>query len=137
MPHPFALFEITEEQIDVVVTRFYALVRADKDLGPVFAAHVATNDWPAHQAKIAGFWRNAILRENTYAGNPMQAHLMAGNVRPEHFAIWLALFDTVLERELPTETARAFSALAHRIGRGLRIGLEHVKQPENAPPNLI
>ena len=112
---------VTPIQIDRVVARFYARIRTHPTLGPVFAVHVT--DWPAHEAKIAGFWRNALLHERSYDGNPMQAHIQAGNVERDHFAPWLALFDAVLHDELPPGLAQAWSTLAHRIGRGLQTGL--------------
>lgn len=73
-------FDITPDQIARVVATFYATVRDHPGLGPVFAVHVA--DWPAHEAKIARFWRNAILHDRVYDGNPLAAHRAAGNVRP-------------------------------------------------------
>jgi hemoglobin len=115
-------FDVTADQIDAVVADFYAVVRSHPGMGPVFAAHVT--DWPAHEAKIARFWRNAILFERSYDGNPMVVHRAAGNVRSPMFDVWLGLFDAVLRRKLPPETAAAWSALAHRIGRGLRMGIE-------------
>lgn len=125
-------FEITSGQIDRVVAVFYGAVRRHEVLGPVFAGHIS--DWPEHEALIARFWRNAILREGDYRGSPMRAHLMAGDVLAEHFPIWLALFDEALRRSLPAETAAAWSALAHRIGAGLRMGLGRTSS--NAPPIL-
>jgi len=125
-------FPITAAEIDTVVADFYAFIREHPGLGPVFAAHVT--DWPAHEAKIARFWRNAILYERGYDGNPMQAHLAAGNVRPGMFEPWLGLFDMVLRRNLPPDTAAAWSALAHRIGLGLRSGL--VDSATSGPPRL-
>jgi len=125
-------FPITAEQIDVVVAEFYALVREHPGLGPVFASHV--QDWPTHEAKIARFWRNAILFERCYDGNPMAAHIAAGNVRPGMFEPWLGLFDRVLRQNLPPETAAAWSVLVHRIGRGLRAGVvEAVNGPDGIP----
>ena len=115
-------FPITPDQIDATVASFYDAVRAHPGLGPVFAHHVA--DWPMHEAKIARFWRNAILFERSYDGNPMAVHMAAGDVHAPMFAVWLGLFDSVLRRTLPDETALAWSALAHRIGRGLRMGVE-------------
>lgn len=112
---------VTVGQIQKVVAEFYALVRVDPVLGPVFAAHVT--DWPPHEAKIELFWRNALLLERCYNGNPMQVHAAAGDVKKEHFAVWLSLFDTVLEKDLPPPLAQAWSTLAHRIGRGLAYGL--------------
>lgn len=131
-PNPLARIALTPAEITGVVTEFYAVVRTHPGLGPVFAAHVS--DWPAHEAKIAGFWRNAILGERSYDGNPMAVHKAAGNVHPGMFDIWLGLFDSVLNRELAPDKAAAWSALAHRIGRGLRFGLiERPKSDSGAP----
>ncbi len=114
-------FAVTEAQIAAVIDDFYAAVQVHPGLGPVFAAHVT--DWDAHKAKITAFWRGAILFERGYDGNPMQVHQAAGDVRPGMFVPWLALFDAVLNRNLPPEVAEPWSTLAHRIGRGLSYGL--------------
>ncbi|WP_299847079.1 group III truncated hemoglobin [uncultured Paracoccus sp.] len=127
-------FDITAEQIDRVVAVFYAAIRRHEVLGPVFGGHV--KDWPSHEAKIASFWKKAILYQSGYDGNPMQVHMAAGDVRPEHFAIWLALFDETLRRTLAPEPAAQWSALAHRIGRGLRLGVEDLARPASSIPSL-
>lgn len=125
-------FAVTPEEIDRVVADFYAAIRAHPTLGPVFAAHVT--DWPAHEEKIARFWRNAILLERSYDGNPMQVHRDAGNVRPGMFGPWLDLFDQTLTRTLAPETAAQWSALAHRIGQGLRYGVtEQTRNTDGVP----
>ena len=134
MPHLFCMAQpprlpITADQIAAVVAAFYARVRADPALGPVFAAHVT--DWPAHEAKIIRFWRNAILFDHGYDGNPLLVHRAAGDVHAALFAPWLALFDTTLIATLPPDLAAGWSVLAHRIGRGLRMGLE-----SDGPPRL-
>lgn len=126
-------FAITPAEIDKVVATFYAAIRRHEVLGPVFAAHVS--DWPAHEAKIAAFWRNAILHERSYDGSPMRAHIRAGNVHAAHFPIWLMLFDESLRRCLPADSAQGWSALAHRIGGGLRMGVENMR-PQPGPPIL-
>ncbi|NPD15469.1 group III truncated hemoglobin [Xinfangfangia sp. D13-10-4-6] len=122
-----ARFPISDIELRGVVHDFYAEIRRHPVLGPVFAAHV--RDWPEHEEKIIAFWRNAILPGESkdgrrYDGNPMAVHKAAGNVRAGMFIPWLRLFDTVLQRRLPPETASAWSALAHRIGRGLSLGLQ-------------
>ena len=109
---------ISRADIERVVASFYEAVRRHPGLGPVFAAHVS--DWPAHEAKVTGFWANAILQERGYDGNVVAAHVSAGNVQPGMFSVWLSLFDTILRRELTAEQAAAWSELAHRIGRSLR-----------------
>lgn len=127
-------FFVTPEQIDAQVAAFYAAVRADAVLGPVFAGHV--DDWPAHEAKIGRFWRNAILREGVYDGSPMMAHRQAGDVRADHFPLWLDLFDRVLASHLPGEAAAAWSAMAHRIGRALSMGVADARRPSGAVPQF-
>ena len=114
-------------QIERVVKVFYAKVRNDAVLGPVFQAHVT--NWPAHEDKIARFWQNAILREAVYSGNPMVSHRAAGNVAPEHFSRWLALFEEALAECLPPDLSHDWSILAHRIGRSLKMGLETAPVP--------
>ncbi|MDO5613167.1 MAG: group III truncated hemoglobin [Paracoccus sp. (in: a-proteobacteria)] len=127
-------FDISPEQIDRVVAVFYAAIRRHEVLGPVFSRHV--HDWPEHEARIAAFWRNAILFQRGYDGNPMRVHMAAGDVRAEHFTPWLALFDETLRRTLPPEPAAAWSALAHRIGAGLRMGVQDLRDRAPGPPVL-
>lgn len=124
-------FDVSPDQIARVVQTFYGAVRRHEVLGPVFAGHV--EDWPAHEDRIAAFWRNAILYDRGYDGSPMRAHMNAGDVRPEHFDDWLMLFDATLLRVLPRETARAWSALAHRIGAGLRMGVRDLRDGGGPP----
>ncbi|UWQ78506.1 group III truncated hemoglobin [Leisingera sp. S132] len=133
--NPLARFEITAEEISRVVAVFYMQVRADDVLGPVFAAHVT--DWPEHEEKIADFWRNAILRERSYSGNPMRVHVSRPDVKAEHFPLWLGLFHQVLRAELPERTALQWGALADRIGEGFRTGVVAMRQPKNQPPQLF
>lgn len=123
-------FQATDADIAAVVATFYGAVRQHPVLAPVFAAHV--HDWPAHEAKITRFWRNAILHDHSYNGNPLAVHRVAGDVKTAMFTDWLALFDQTLARELPPGTAAAWSALAHRIGRGLMFGLGD----QDGPPGL-
>lgn len=123
-------FEITGPEIDCVVAEFYREIRKNPSLAPIFAKHVS--DWPSHEAKIASFWKHVILLERAYEGNPLSVHRAAGDIREEMFPVWLELFDAVLQRTLPVATAKSWSALAHRIGRGLRYGLSH----KPGPPEL-
>lgn len=133
MPEP--RIEITPEQIARVVARFYERVRAHPDLGPVFARHVT--DWPEHEARIVTFWESAILGRPGYRGSPVTVHREARDVRPGMFAPWLALFDMTLRDELPPETAAAWSALAHRIGRTLRAGVTERETLPGGIPKLL
>lgn len=131
-------FPITAVQIDAVVAKFYAGIRKDDVLGPVFFESIPDEReiWVEHEAKIARFWRNAILFERSYDGNPQQVHAQRPAVMPEHFTLWLDLFDEVLAGELPHDLAASWSALAHRIGSGLRMGVTHSRQRQGDVPSL-
>ncbi len=131
-------FPITAEQIDTVVASFYARVRQDAVLAPVFFASIPDDAarWEHHEAKIARFWRNAILHERSYSGNPQHMHSMRPMIKPGHFAIWLGIFDEVLAETLPEDLAKSWSALAHRIGAGLRMGVVANQQREGGVPIL-
>lgn len=124
-------FAITEADIDRVVRLFYAKVRRHPVLGPVFGRHVT--DWPGHEARIARFWKGAILFMPGFDGSPMMAHRRAGDVRPDHFPDWLGTFDETLAETLTPDQAMAWSALAHRIGAGLRMGVADIGRPGAVP----
>lgn len=127
-------FPITEAEIELVVTRFYARARKHPTLGPVFANHIT--DWTAHEAKIVNFWRNAILFDHSYSGNPMRVHMQAGDVKSAHFDDWLNLFNEVLKASLPAKSALAWAILAHRIGKGFRVGVQENARPAGTVPDL-
>jgi len=130
--------DISEAQIKQVVTQFYARVRVHPVLGPIFNDRISTEPawWAVHEAKIARFWRNALLRQPVYDGNPMLVHAGVSAIEPGHFAIWLGLFDAVLQETLPEPQAESWSRLAHRIGRGLSMGLATARARQTGVPDL-
>ena len=114
--------ELTEESLAAFLDAFYVKVRSDPDLGPVFAAAIRDEAWPAHMTRIRDFWSSVMLKSARYKGNPFAAHIDRGVEQP-HFKRWLALFDeTAAERFMP-EIAAALSDRAHRIGASLQSGL--------------
>ncbi len=128
---------MTPDQIDRVVAVFYAAIRRHEVLDPVFAA--LSPDWPEHEEKDRPSSRKNAIPCCTNAittAVAMQAHMRAGDVHAQHFAPWLMLFDETLRRTLPPETAEAWSQLAHRIGAGLRMGVEDLRERMPGPPVL-
>jgi hemoglobin len=138
-PTPVPKFDITAEEIDRLVAAFYDRVRSHPGLGPVFARAIAAEDgpeWRVHEAKIAGFWRNAVGIDRSYDGNPTKVHVENTDVRPGMFDPWLGLFRIVAEAELEPEKAAKMVALAERIGAGLRYSVTTRGQEKGAPPIL-
>jgi hemoglobin len=117
---------ISEDGIRRLLDAFYARVRADEELGPIFAAAVGTTeeDWAPHLARLQDFWSQVMLRGGRYTGNPYQAHLrLLPELKPEMFERWLALFDAACAETQPPEAAAMFRERAAAIARSLRMGL--------------
>jgi hemoglobin len=113
---------ITEAQIAALIPRFYARVRTDDLIGPVFDAAIA--DWPPHIEKLMAFWSSVMLTSGRYHGNPMQAHTKHLDViTPAMFDRWLALWTEITAASLPAPLAEAMQARAVRIADSLKLAL--------------
>lgn len=112
----------TEAQLARLVDAFYAKVRADDVLGPVFNS--AVNDWPEHLEKLAGFWSSVMLTSGRYKGNPVAAHARhPGTIRPEMFERWLALWTATAAEILSANDADLIRVKAERIAESLKLAL--------------
>jgi len=114
--------EISEALIERLVHSFYAKVRKDEALGPIFA-RVIGGDWTAHLAKMCKFWSSVMLMSGSYKGNPMIAHIRLKTVRPEHFERWLDLFRETAVATCPGDVADIFVDRAENIARSLQLGM--------------
>ena len=114
---------LDEESLTRFLDAFYAKVRRDPLIGPVFAGAVPDAEWPRHMATIASFWSSILFRTGRYKGNPFGKHLALDSLTPEHFARWLGLFETTARAQFQHETAEALIGRAHRIGDSLKAGL--------------
>ena len=116
-------FLVTEDHIAAVVTAFYAKVRRDPALAPVFAGTIADKDWPAHLSKIRDFWSSVMRKTGRYRGNPFGAHVRVEGIKPELFDRWLRLFKETCFERLAPEAAEALYGKAVMIGDSLKAGL--------------
>lgn len=112
--------QITEDSIAALVDAFYARVRQDPELGPVFEA--AVQDWPEHLSTLTDFWSSVMLSSGRYHGRPMQVHARQP-IRPEMFDRWLTLWGETAGEMFAPEAADLFRAKAARIGESLKYGL--------------
>ena len=122
---------IDDQGLGQLVDAFYARIRADEELGPIF--NDAVEDWPEHLAKLTDFWSSVMLTSGRYKGSPMQAHLKHREaIRPEMFARWLALWGETARELLPVAVAEAFVAKAERIAESLGLAL-YFRMPPAQP----
>ena len=112
--------EITEEDIARLVERFYAKVRKDPEIGPVF--NDAVKDWGEHIALLKNFWSSVLLASGRYKGSPMMAHLPLP-IERQFFDRWLQLFAETAREVMPASLARIVTGKAERIAETLKLGL--------------
>ena len=111
---------IDDRTIAALVERFYAKVRQDAVIGPVFNG--AIHDWDAHLKTLVDFWSSVMLTSGRYKGNPMAVH-MKHALRPEFFDRWLALWDETAREVFADGPAAQFSLKARRIAESLKLAL--------------
>ena len=116
-----ALRDIDEQKLAALVALFYARVREDGELGPIFNRAIA--DWPEHLVKLTDFWHSVMLTSGRYKGNPMVAHMRQKSIRPEHFDRWLALWKEAAEEVMAPAAAQALQAKAARIAESLKLAM--------------
>lgn len=123
-PHPKAPgvpLGVSEHLICALVRAFYARVRADEVLGPIFDRHIA--DWDHHLDKLCDFWSSVVLMTGHYKGRPIPVHAAITGITEEHFERWLTLFADTARLECPPEVAQLFIDKSERIAASLRTGM--------------
>ena len=120
---PGAAAGVTAQMIREVVHAFYAKVRIDPALGPIFNRVIPEKAWPAHLAKLSDFWSSVLLMSGRFKGTPMAAHAGIPEIRPSHFARWLQLFKQTVEALCPPPAAALFTAKSEIIAQSLQLGI--------------
>lgn len=109
--------------ISALVETFYARIRDDALLGPIFAERIA--DWPEHLARMKAFWRSILHQSGEFSGNPMAKHLAIPGLEERHFAHWLELFYATLRELAERDGAVPLVAVrARMIADSLLTGIE-------------
>lgn len=111
---------IDDVMIEKLVHAFYARVRRDELIGPIFSARIS--DWDHHLQRLCHFWSSVVLMTGRYHGSPMQKH-MALPVDAGHFDRWLQLFRQTARDVCNPRAAAVFVERAERITRSIEMGL--------------
>lgn len=121
---------IPDEDLQRLVDRFYAKVREDEMIGPLFNS--AVHDWSEHLQKLGAFWSSVMNCSGRYKGSPMAAHLrhvMA--IEPRMFERWIAIWKCTAREELHPDEAAAVIVKAERISESLQLGLFFKPEPRS------
>lgn len=111
---------IDEAMIEQLMRGFYARVRDDALLGPIFETRIA--DWEPHLRQMTAFWSSVALLTGRYHGQPMPKHLPLP-IGSEHFDRWLRLFEAEARALCPPTAADLFVDRARRIATSLELGI--------------
>lgn len=109
---------ITEDNIKTLVDTFYAKIRTDELLGPIF--NRAIQDWPPHLQRMYDFWSSVMLQTGRYKGNPVAKHEGVMPFDRTLFSRWLSLFAETSNEIFEEEQARLFAAKSENIARSLQ-----------------
>ncbi|MBS7543885.1 group III truncated hemoglobin [Ancylobacter oerskovii] len=128
------LLKLDEAGLAALVRAFYARVRRDAELGPVF--NEAVSDWPAHLDTLTAFWSSVMLASGRYGGRPVPAHFRhRDRISPALFSRWLALWGQTADELMEPQVAQALKLRAARIGQSLQFALFARMEEGGAPPS--
>lgn len=113
---------VDEAMIHRLVHAFYAKVRADAVLGPIFDNAIGDH-WDTHLAKLCDFWSSVTLMTGRFKGSPMSVHAAMPDIGPAHFARWLRLFGETASETCPPAAAALFRTKADMIAQSLQLGI--------------
>jgi hemoglobin len=113
---------VSEDGIRRLVDAFYARVRQDTELAPIFARAIP-GDWGPHLDKMYAFWSSVMLTTGRYKGNPLAKHFAIPDMQPALFERWLALFNEAADELFDDDISAEFRAKAARIAESLKLGL--------------
>jgi hemoglobin len=124
----------TEQEITDLVHAFYARVREDEALGPIFNAHIG--DWDRHLARLVDFWSSLLLRTGRFTGAPMPRHIALPGLSAGLFERWLNLFREVSAAQPNRPMGEQAHEMARRIAQSLWMGYQMSRQPGAIPAVL-
>lgn len=116
---------ITENNITQLVYNFYTKVRADKELGSIFANAIGNDDakWEPHLQRMVDFWSSIMLSSGNYHGNPFQKHKDLPLFDISLFDRWLKIFEETAHELYNEEIAEQYIKKSTRIAESLKFGL--------------
>lgn len=119
-------------ELEVLIPAFYARVRADELIGPIFDKVIADH-WDEHLVKITNFWEALLFGGQDYHGRPFPPHIPLG-LRTEHFKRWLEIFFATVDEHYTGQKADEAKMRAFNIGRNFLANLDHIARQGGGEP---
>ena len=112
---------MTESSIARMVDAFYARVREDAVLSPVFEKKLA-GEWDKHMPRVYAFWTKILLGKGEFQSNVFGKHMALTGIESEHFVRWLTLFRLTAIEVFGIDEAKVPIQAAERIAASLQLG---------------
>lgn len=125
----------TREDIEKLMDLFYAKIRKDELLGPIFNQHISEEQWPAHLVKLSDFWETNLFRVPRFKGNPTGKHINVDRslnyeVTQKHFGQWLILWFESIDELFVGDLADRAKNSARMMSTGQFMAMWY-NRPEN------
>ncbi len=129
------------EDISKLVHTFYAKIRNDELLGPIFNRHISEEQWPGHLQKLTDFWETNLFGTAKFKGNPSAKHInvdknMNHSIDQTHFGVWLQLWFETIDQLFEGELAFKAKQSARKMSTGQFLTIWN-NRPENKKPTSI
>ena len=127
----------TRNDVEAIVSSFYAKVRVDETLGPIFNRVIT--DWDLHLEHLTNFWNMNLFGVKDYSGDPISAHQHVdeqtpGGITPYHFGTWLNLWFETIDASYEGDIADIMKRRARKMQTPLMISIfEHRNKTKENP----
>lgn len=118
--------------IFLLVNTFYAKVKDDAFIGPIFLEIIPNDEWGNHIEKLTDFWEGNLFFVRKFKGNPMQAHRDVDahfnhTIEQKHFGKWLEIWFTTVDELFSGTKAHEAKERARNIASVLFFRMFEVK----------
>ena len=114
--------EVTEENIQELVNKFYDKVRKDAHLAPIFQQTIG-EAWDSHLPRMYDFWSSVMLKTGRFNGRPVPKHMAIEGLHADLFKIWLELFHTTVYELYTDEIAQRYVIKSENIAESLQLAV--------------
>jgi hemoglobin len=123
------------DDINILVNSFYAKIREDYLLGPIFNAHIMESKWAEHLEKLTDFWETNLFGVIKFKGNPTQKHINVDKnlnygVEQSHFGRWLQLWFETIDELYQGDYAEKAKNAARKMSTGQYLAIWN-QRPQN------
>jgi hemoglobin len=113
---------LSRDSLRALVHAFYADVRRDAALAPVFDAAIGAH-WETHLERMVEFWCTMMLDTRSFSGSVFGTHMQLKGVEPLHFERWMSLWYRHTAAGFEAADRKQLREKAEMIGRSPFLGL--------------